>query len=179
MRTQELARAALFAALIAICSWISIPTAVPFTLQTFAVFLALGVLGGKLGTLSVAVYLLLGAVGLPVFAGFQGGLGALLGATGGYLAGFLLTALTVWGAERRLGKSAPVFLVSCLLGLGLCYLFGSVWFAAVYAAASGPVGLAAVLGWCVFPFVLPDLAKLALAVVLSRRLAAALARRTA
>ena len=179
MRTQELARAALFAALIAICSWISIPTAVPFTLQTFAVFLALGVLGGKLGTLSVAVYLLLGAVGLPVFAGFQGGLGALLGATGGYLAGFLLTALTVWGAERRLGKSAPVFLVSCLLGLALCYLFGSVWFAAVDAAASGPVGLVTVLGWCVFPFVLPDLAKLALAVVLSRRLAAALARRTA
>lgn len=179
MRTQELARAALFAALIAICSWISIPTAVPFTLQTFAVFLALGVLGGKLGTLSVAVYLLLGAVGLPVFAGFQGGLGALLGTTGGYLAGFLLTALTVWGAERRLGKSAPVFLVSCLLGLALCYLFGSVWFAAVYAAASGPVGLAAVLGWCVFPFVLPDLAKLALAITLSRRLAAALARRTA
>ena len=85
MRTRDLARAALFAALIAICSWISIPTAVPFTLQTFAVFLALGVLGGKLGTLSVAVYLLLGAVGLPVFAGFQGGLGALLGATGGYL----------------------------------------------------------------------------------------------
>ncbi len=179
MRTQELARAALFAALIAICSWISIPTAVPFTLQTFAVFLALGVLGGKLGTLSVAVYLLLGAVGLPVFAGFQGGLGALLGTTGGYLAGFLLTALTVWGAERRLGKSAPVFLVSCLLGLALCYLFGSVWFAAVYAASSGPVGLVTVLGWCVFPFVLPDLAKLALAVVLSRRLAAALARRTA
>ena len=179
MRTRDLARAALFAALIAICSWISIPTAVPFTLQTFAVFLALGVLGGKLGTLSVAVYLLLGAVGLPVFAGFQGGLGALLGTTGGYLAGFLLTALTVWGAERRLGKSAPLFLVSCLLGLALSYLFGSVWLAAVYAAPSGPVGLVTVLGWCVFPFVLPDLAKLALAVVLSRRLAAALARRTA
>ena len=106
-------------------------------------------------------------------------MGALPGSTGGYLAGFLLTALTVWGAERRLGKSAPVFLVSCLLGLALCYLFGSVWFAAVYAAASGPVGLVTVLGWCVFPFVLPDLAKLALAVVLSRRLAAALARRTA
>ena len=176
MRTQELARAALFAALIAICSWISIPTAVPFTLQTFAVFLALGVLGGKLGTLSVAVYLLLGAVGLPVFAGFQGGLGALLGTTGGYLAGFLLTALTVWGAERRLGKSAPVFLVSCLAGLGLCYLFGTVWFAAVYASSSGPVGLAAVLGWCVAPFVLPDLAKLALALALRRRLSAALGR---
>ena len=179
MRTQALARAALAAALMALCSWISLPTAVPFTLQTFALFLTLGVLGGRLGALAVGVYLLLGAVGLPVFAGFSGGLGALLGATGGYLLGFLLTALTVWGAERLWGRSAPVFLASCLAGLGLCYLFGTVWFAAVYASSSGPVGLAAVLGWCVAPFVLPDLAKLALAVVLSRRLAAALARRTA
>ena len=176
MRTQALARAALAAALMALCSWISLPTAVPFTLQTFAVFLALGVLGGKLGALAVGVYLLLGAVGLPVFAGFSGGLGALLGATGGYLLGFLLTALTVWGAERLWGRSAPVFLASCLAGLGLCYLFGTVWFAAVYAASSGPVGLAAGLGWCVAPFVLPDLAKLALALALRRRLSAALGR---
>ena len=178
MRTQALARAALAAALMALCSWISLPTAVPFTLQTFALFLTLGVLGGRLGALAVGVYLLLGAVGLPVFAGFSGGLGALLGATGGYLLGFLLTALTVWGAERLWGRSAPVFLASCLAGLGLCYLFGTVWFAAVYASSSGPVGLAAVLGWCVAPFVLPDLAKLALALALRRRLSAAL-RRTA
>ena len=176
MRTRELARAALFAALMAVCSWISIPAAVPFTLQTFAVFLTLGVLGGRLGTLAVGGYLLLGAVGLPVFAGFQGGPGALLGATGGYLLGFLLTALTVWGAERLWGRSAPVFLASCLAGLGLCYLFGTVWFAAVYASSSGPVGPAAVLGWCVAPFVLPDLAKLALALALRRRLSAALGR---
>lgn len=176
MRTQELARAALAAALMALCSWISLPTAVPFTLQTFALFLTLGVLGGRLGALAVGVYLLLGAVGLPVFAGFSGGLGALLGATGGYLLGFLLTALTVWGAERLWGRSAPVFLASCLAGLGLCYLFGTVWFAAVYASSSGPVGLAAVLGWCVAPFVLPDLAKLALALALRRRLSAALGR---
>ena len=176
MRTQALARAALAAALMALCSWISLPTAVPFTLQTFALFLTLGVLGGRLGALAVGVYLLLGAVGLPVFAGFSGGLGALLGATGGYLLGFLLTALTVWGAERLWGRSAPVFLASCLAGLGLCYLFGTVWFAAVYASSSGPVGLAAVLGWCVAPFVLPDLAKLALALALRRRLAPALGR---
>ena len=176
MRTRALARAALAAALMAVCSWISLPTAVPFTLQTFALFLTLGVLGGRLGALAVGVYLLLGAVGLPVFAGFSGGLGALLGATGGYLLGFLLTALTVWGAERLWGSSAPVFLASCLAGLGLCYLFGTVWFAAVYASSSGPVGLAAVLGWCVAPFVLPDLAKLALALALRRRLSAALGR---
>ena len=75
MKTRELAYTGILAALIAVCSWISIPTAVPFTLQTFAVFLTLGLLGGRLGTLAVTVYLLLGAVGLPVFAGFHGGLG--------------------------------------------------------------------------------------------------------
>ena len=69
MKTRELAYTGILAALIAVCSWISIPTAVPFTLQTFAVFLTLGLLGGRLGTLAVTVYLLLGAVGLPVFAG--------------------------------------------------------------------------------------------------------------
>ena len=116
MKTRELAYTGILAALIAVCSWISIPTAVPFTLQTFAVFLTLGLLGGRLGTLAVTVYLLLGAVGLPVFAGFHGGLGAFLGATGGYLVGFLFTALTMWGAERWLGKSAPVFLGSAVVG---------------------------------------------------------------
>lgn len=72
---------AVFAVLIAICSWISIPTTVPFTLQTFAIFLAVGVLGGKRGSLSVLIYILLGAVGIPVFAGFSGGFGTLLGST--------------------------------------------------------------------------------------------------
>ena len=110
----------------AICSWISIPAPVPFTLQTFAVFLAPGLLGGKMGTIAVGTYLLLGAVGLPVFAGFSGGIGVLLGATGGYLLGFLLTTLVVWLAEIALGTSQPVFLASALVGQGLCYLFGSV-----------------------------------------------------
>lgn len=176
MKANELTCAGISAALTAVCSWISIPTAVPFTLQTFAVFLTMGLLGGKLGTLSVGVYLLLGAVGLPVFAGFSGGLGALLGATGGYLLGFLLTALVMWGAERLWGNSAPVFLASALLGLALCYLFGSAWFYGVYARSAGAVGMLTVLGWCVFPFVLPDLAKLVLAFALSRRLAPALGR---
>ena len=62
---------ALFAALMAICSWISIPLTVPFTLQTFAVFVTLEIIGGKRGTLSILVFLLLGAIGVPVFAGFN------------------------------------------------------------------------------------------------------------
>ena len=112
-------------------------------------------------------------MGLPVFAGFHGGLGAFLGATGGYLVGFLFTALTMWGAERWLGKSAPVFLGSAVVGQILCYLFGSVWYYAVYTSSAGPVGMFTVLGWCVFPFLLPDAVKLALAWLLSRRLAPA------
>ena len=86
-RTRAMVYIAAFAALMAACAWISIPAAVPFTMQTFGVFLALGLLGGRRGTIAVLVYLLLGAMGLPVFAGFMGGFGVLLGTTGGYLAG--------------------------------------------------------------------------------------------
>lgn len=70
---------ALFAAIIAVCSWIQIPMTVPFTMQTFAVFCALATLGGKGGTISVLIYIVLGAVGVPVFAGFTGGVGILFG----------------------------------------------------------------------------------------------------
>ena len=71
-KTRDIVFIGIFAALIAICSWISIPTTVPFTLQTMGVFTAVGLLGGKRGSLAVLVYILLGLVGLPVFAGFSG-----------------------------------------------------------------------------------------------------------
>ena len=91
--TRDMAYIALMAVLLAVCSWISVPAPVPFTLQTFGVFCALGLLGGRRGSTAVLLYILLGAVGLPVFSGFQGGLGKLLGPTGGYILGFLLSAL--------------------------------------------------------------------------------------
>ena len=74
LRTVDIAYIGMFVAVIAICSWISIPATVPFTLQTFAVFMAVGLLGGKRGTIAVVTYVLLGAVGAPVFAGFAGGM---------------------------------------------------------------------------------------------------------
>lgn len=168
-KTYDMVYIAVFAVLIAICSWISIPTTVPFTLQTFAVFLAVGVLGGKRGSLSVLIYILLGAVGIPVFAGFSGGFGILLGSTGGYIIGFLFSALLMWGMEALLGKKTWVLGLSMVLGLIVCYAIGTVWFMAVYTKNSGPVGLAAVLSWCVIPFIIPDLIKIALALVLSKR----------
>ncbi|MBE5824722.1 MAG: biotin transporter BioY [Butyrivibrio sp.] len=158
------------AALIAICSWISIPTAVPFTLQTFAVFFVLLSLGGERGTLATLVYVLLGAVGVPVFAGFSGGIGVLLGSTGGYIIGFLFTGIIYIIFTRFISKKLVVKIIALVLGLAVCYAFGTAWFMNVYIKTSGEVGLVTVLGWCVFPFIIPDLLKLALAVVIAKRI---------
>lgn len=170
VRIRQMTYIALCAALMAICSWISIPTSIPFTLQTFGVCVAVGLLGTRGGFLSVLVYILLGAVGMPVFAGFQGGPGVLLGATGGYIIGFLFTALAVGGILKRFGRSVPVMAAAMAAGIALCYGFGTVWFMYVYASASGPIGLMSALSWCVIPYILPDCCKIALAVVLVKRL---------
>ena len=169
---MDLAYTALFTVLLTVCTWISLPVPpVPFTLQTFAVFAALGTLGGRRGTYAVGAYLLLGLAGAPVFSGFQGGAGVLLGATGGYILGFLASALLYWALTARLGDRTAVRAAAMAAGLIVCYAFGTAWFLTVYAHTAGPIGLGAALGMCVFPFVLPDLAKLALALALSRRLA--------
>lgn len=170
MKTRDLVYCAMFAVLMAVCSWISIPAAVPFTLQTFGVFLTVGILGGKRGSLAVFVYLLLGAVGIPVFAGFKGGIGALLGTTGGYIIGFLFLALVMWVMEALCGKKFWVLAVSMVLGLLVCYAFGTAWFMIVYAKTSGAIGIMTALSWCVFPFIIPDILKMGLALGLSKRL---------
>lgn len=169
-KTYDIVYIAVFAVIMAICSWISIPAAVPFTLQTFGVFIAAGVLGGKRGTLSVLVFILLGAVGIPVFANFSGGIGVLAGPTGGYIIGFLFSALVMWAMEKLPGKKSIMQIVSMVVGLVICYAFGTAWFMVVYGKANGPVGLVTALGWCVFPFIIPDFIKIALAYVLSRKL---------
>ena len=168
-RTIDLAYIAVGAALIAICSWISIPLTVPFTLQTFAVFFILAALGGKRGTFSILVYILLGAIGVPVFAGFSSGIGVLLGNTGGYILGFLLSGIVYLVLTKLFGESLPVQIIALVLGLALCYAFGTAWFMVVYTKANGAVGLGTVLSWCVLPFILPDLVKLALALTIARR----------
>ena len=170
MKPRDIARMGLAVALMAVCSWISIPAAVPFTLQTFAVFLAVGFLGGKRGTLAILAYILLGAVGVPVFAGFAGGVGALLGSTGGYIIGFVAASLVVWALTRAFGEGLVPLLVSLFAGLLVLYAFGTAWFLVVYVRAYGAVPLMTVLSWCVFPFILPDAAKVALAALIARRL---------
>ena len=173
-KTYDMVYIAIFAVLMAICSWISIPMSVPFTLQTFGVFLAVGVLGGKRGTLAIVVYVLLGAIGIPVFAGFTGGIGIILSNTGGYIIGFIFSALAMWAMETLLGKKTLVLAVSMIAGLIICYAFGTVWFMYVYGKNMGAVGVATVLGWCVIPFIIPDIVKIVLALALSKRLAGVL-----
>ena len=168
-RVVDLAYMAICAALIAICAWITIPAAVPFTLQIFGVFCVLGLLGGKRGTIAILVYLLLGAVGLPVFSGFNGGIGALLGTTGGYLISYIFVGVIYWAAEKLLGTKLAVRITAMVLGLLVCYAFGTAWFMTVYARKSGAIPLGTALGWCVFPFILPDLVKMGLAILVSDR----------
>ena len=88
--------------------------------------------------------------------------------------GFLASALLYWGMTARLGDRPAVTAAAMVLGLLVCYAFGTAWFLVAYARAAGPIGLWAALGMCVFPFVVPDLVKLALAWMLSRRLAGCL-----
>ena len=169
-KTRDMVYIGMCSILIAICSWISIPATVPFTLQTMAVFSAVGILGGKRGSLAVLIYILLGALGIPVFSGFSGGMGVLLGTTGGYIFGFLFSALLMWGMECIWGKNRRVLLLSMILGLLVCYVIGTAWFMMVYTRTGNPVSIPMVLGWCVLPFIVPDCIKIAVAMLLSERI---------
>ncbi len=168
--TRDAAYVAMGAALLALCSWLTVPMTVPFTMQTFAVCLVAALFGARRGLWTVGCWMLLGVLGAPVFSGFRGGFGVLLGTTGGYITGFLFTALIVGVAAERSGRKLPALLVSMALGVLVCYAFGTAWFMAVYAKNSGPIGLGTALGWCVLPYLLPDAVKIALAASLTGRL---------
>lgn len=170
LTAKDLSYIAMGVALIAVCSWISIPLPVPITLQTFAICLITAVLGLRLGLWAVVAYILLGAVGLPVFSGFRSGIGTLLGTTGGYIIGFLFTALAVGLGVEMWGRKPPLLALFMAIGILLCYTFGTAWFVLVYTRTSGAIGVLTALSWCVFPYLLPDAAKILLAVSLTGQL---------
>lgn len=157
---------ALFAAFIAVCSQIQIPLPmIPINLALFAVYTAGAVLGVKYGTLSVAVYVLLGMVGVPVFANFKGGFGILFGKTGGYILGYVLAAVVVGALYEKCKDSFWKICLVMTLGLFLCYTFGSLWF--MYISKTG---LWATLGYCVLPFLPGDAVKIVLSALVSKKL---------
>ena len=190
-KTTYLVLCGLFAALMAICSFITIPlgfTPVPLNLGTMGVFLCGGILGAKYGTVSEVVYVLLGAAGIPVFAGFKGGLGVLAGPTGGYIIGYIAAAFLIgfildkYYSLRQNNKNSDadkcsngsgitsvkpymVLAGSMLLGLAACYALGTLWF-----VVSTGTGLWASLVACVFPFIPGDIVKIAAGTLLVKKL---------
>ncbi len=152
------------AALLTISAWISVPLPVPITMQSFTLFLLLSLFGGY-AVLSLLLYLALGLLGVPVFAGFVGGIGVLLSPTGGFLVGFFpasLLFLLFYQRKYRILRFAGAVLSQLLL-----YLFGALFYAFVYG---GGESLPAVLLATVLPYLIPDGIKLALAFLLAERM---------
>ncbi|MBN4050795.1 MAG: biotin transporter BioY [Alkaliphilus sp.] len=162
----------LFAALTAVFAQIAIPlpfSPVPFTLQVIAVLLSGALLGSKLGALSQIVYLLLGAVGMPVFSQFTAGLGILIGPTGGYLiafpvASYLIGFIVERKTTRGAGSLASFIIVNSLAMLLGVFAIFSIGVVQLKFVASLTWDLAFKFG--VFPFILPDLVKIAIAILL-------------
>lgn len=162
---------ALFAAVLAAASWISVPlpfTPIPINLGTLAVTLSGALLGKKYGPLSVLIYILLGAVGIPVFAGFTGGLSHIVGPTGGYIAGYLTSSFitgfimgTCYNEDKLDGwKKYALIALAALLGTASCYIIGTLWFMHLTGNS-----LAASLTMCVIPFLPGDAFKIAAAAI--------------
>lgn len=158
-------RIAFFATCTAVGAFIALPlpfTPVPFTLQLFFTILSPLVIGPRSGALSQAVYLALGAVGVPVFAGGVGGLGVLLGPTGGFLVGFVPGAYVMGKLNTVLDGRASPWVRGLLVGIGgfgVIYGMGSLWLAKVLDIS---LSKALVLG-CV-PYIVPDSIKCFLAI---------------
>lgn len=171
MTTRSIARSGLCVALLACCAWVSVPVGpVPFTMQTFALALLPQVLPTRDALLTVVVYLLLGAVGVPVFSGFQGGPGALLGPTGGYLLGFAVgTPLAGIVAHAAPLPRAVRGALSGIVLLAVSYALGTAQLMSVYS-----LDVPAALALGVAPFVVPDLVKVTLSVGVAERVNRAL-----
>ena len=153
MKIRDLTRIAFFTEIIIICSYIMIPFAVPFTLQTLGIFVSVLVLGKNKGTLAVFIYILVGIVGIPVFSGMKGGIGILLSSTGGYIMGFLLCSFLTGMVFEKTNKA----FLSCVIGLLGLYTAGSLWFYIV-----NPVSPLGIISTCVLPFIIPDILKISL-----------------
>ena len=165
---RDMTLISLFSALIAITSFIAIPIGtLPVTLQTFGVFSTLILLGGRRGSISVAVYIALGAVGLPVFSGFSGGLGRLFDATGGFIFGFLAAALVFWLLSHLFGSTTVGTVISTVSAHIVLYAVGALWF---FFGYSDGTGFFQTLTLTVLPYMLPDAIKLFLAIFLCEKI---------
>lgn len=167
-KSRDIALMGMLLGIMVISSWISIPMTVPFTLQTFAIFLTILVLGTWRGFFVVLSYIALGLVGLPVFSGFKSGFAAIAGPTGGYILGFLLTAIVTGKLLEFLPDIKFYRYLSMFIGLVICYVFGTFWFINMYTKSA--MSFSKALSLCVIPFIIPDVLKILLADYIARLL---------
>lgn len=161
---KNLTRIAIMTAVICVLGPLSLPIGpVPISLTPLACFLAVYILGTARGTLAYVIYLLIGLAGVPVLSGFSGGPGKLFGPTGGYLIGFIPMAVIGGIFIHRFYQKLYLQAAGMILGLAVCYLFGTAWLA---YQANMDFAAAAAVG--VYPFVILDLIKIAVAILLGR-----------
>lgn len=168
IRTKQMVLIALMTAVTCVLGPLSIPlpfSPVPISLTNFAIFLAIFVLGMKSGTISFIIYLLLGAIGVPVFSSFRGGFQVLAGPTGGYLIGFIFLALIMGFALDHFNRKLVPTIIGMIIGMAVCYAFGTVWLAKLLSL-SFKEGL--MMG--VIPYLAGDAAKIIIAAIVGPKL---------
>lgn len=168
IRTKQMVLIALMTAVTCVLGPLSIPlpfSPVPISLTNFVIFLAIFVLGMKSGTISFIIYLLLGAIGVPVFSSFRGGLQVLAGPTGGYLIGFIFLALIMGFALEHFDRKLVPTIIGMIIGMAVCYAFGTVWLAKLLSL-SFKEGL--MMG--VIPYLAGDAAKIIIAAIVGPKL---------
>lgn len=181
----DIVQAGLLIALLAVSAQVTVTVGpVPFTLQTLVVVLAALVFKPKQAALALIGYVLLGALGLPVFSAMRGGLGMIAGPTGGYIYGFILSAFlgslvrrAVCPPAKRAEGAVRAVAADALAGIvavAVCYAIGTAHFMAIGAAGGSSVDLAYVLGVCVVPFIVPDALKTVAAILVAAALRRAL-----
>jgi len=157
-------------AVIVLLAAICIPSVPPFTLQSLAVFTVTGIFGTSVGMTSYLLYLFIGAIGLPVFAGLSAGVGVLLGPSGGYLFGFIISIAATGSILNKLGKGYRALILAYGIGYIVLYASSSLFYCTVWLRSYSLSGLISSFTACVVPFILVDTAKLILSAYITRRL---------
>lgn len=159
-RTATIATIGLGAAIICVLAPLSFPVGlVPISLATFAIYIISAITGMYKSTFSVVIYLALGAIGLPVYSNFTGGIARLLGPTGGYLMGYIVCAFVIGIIVDRFPDKIAAYPISMIIGTAFCYALGTVWYAYVWRHC----GFIDALKICVVPFLIVDAIKIAIA----------------
>ena len=156
--------------LLIISSWIQIPLTIPITLQILSIFVISGIFSFKQSFVSVIIYIVLGIIGLPVFSMFNNGIGVIVGYNGGFIVSFILIPIIVNIFNYKTKDNYKLLFVSFIVSLLMVYILGSIWFMKVYLMNTGTISYINVLAIAVIPFIIPDIIKIVIALIIIRKI---------